>query len=161
MSGCARTVIYRGDEPLEIAVLAHPLIRGELEHVVASGIGQEHDDDVVGLGVDSDLDGCVEREAGRTTDENPLLTGELSRGNEALALGDLDEVIDDVAVEGARPEVLADALDLVRSDLAAVDGTFGVCADHPHRRVLLLQVSAHPADRAAGADAGAEGRDPA
>src|SRR6202049_1488661 len=61
----------RGDEPLEIAVLTHPLVREELGQVVASGIGQEHDDHVVGLGVDSDLDGCVEREAGRTTDENP------------------------------------------------------------------------------------------
>ena len=103
----------------------------------------------------------MERKAGRPADEDALLASELPRGHEALAIGDLDELVDHLAVERARPEVLADALDLVRRDLAAVDRPLRVGADHANRGVLLLQVLADPGDRAAGADAGDERGDPA
>src|SRR6202040_2878175 len=89
------------------------------------------------------------------------LASELPRRHEALAIGDLDELVDHVTVERARPEVLADTLDLVGRDLAAVDRALRVSADHANRGVLLLQVLAHPGDRAARAHAGDERGDPA
>jgi len=51
----------RGNEALQVSVLAHPLIGEELAQVVPSRVRQQHHDDVVSLGVDGDLNGGVER----------------------------------------------------------------------------------------------------
>ena len=67
-----------------------------------------------------------------------------------------------VAVVGLGPEVLADALDEVgAAGAAGVDRAGGVGADHLDVGVLLLEVAADAADRAAGADARDEVGDPA
>ena len=148
-----------GNEALEVAVLAHPLIREELAQIVATGVGGEHDDHVVGFGVHGDLYRSVEREPRRPTDEDAFLARELARRHEGFAIRHLDEFVDDVPIEGARPEVLADALDLVRSDLAAVDRALGIGTDDADRGVLFLEVLPDAGDRAPGADAGHKGRD--
>src|SRR5205807_8376534 len=50
--------------------------------VVAAGVGEQHDDDVVRAALDRDLDRCVEREPGGAADEDALLASELSSGDE-------------------------------------------------------------------------------
>src|SRR5207245_10303010 len=87
---------------------------------------------------------------------NPFFTCQLARGDERLAIGHLDDLVDDVPRESARPEVLADTLHLVRRDRAAVDRAVGIRADDAYRRILLFQIFARAADRPAGADAGDE-----
>ena len=78
-------------------------------------------------------------------------------GQERVAVGDLHPASTHVAVEGAGPEVLADALDLVGVQLiGGVDRSLRIGADHVNVRILFLEIAADAGDRAAGADTGHE-----
>ena len=81
--------------------------------------------------------------------------------NESLS-ETFDDLVADRAVVGLGPEVLADPLDQVRpAGAPGVDRTLGVGADDPHPTAGgLLEVPAGAGDRAAGANARDEVRDP-
>ena len=146
----------RRHQSLQIAVLTHPLVREELAEVVASRIGQQDHHDVLRSAAHGRLDRRVQSESSGAADEDALLAREPPRRDERLAVGDLDDLVHDGAVERPRPEILTHALDLVRSDGAAVDRALGVGTDDAHGCVLLLEKTSHTADRPAGADAGDE-----
>ena len=79
-----------------------------------------------------------------------------------VGVAHLDDAVDDAAVEGRRPEVLADAFGEIRAAGAAgVHRARRVGADDLHGRVLRLQRAPDTGDRAAGADARDEVRDAA
>ena len=103
-----------------------------------------------------DLEGRPDRRAGGAADEQPFLAREPARGQERVAVGDADPLVDDVRVHRLRPRVLADALDEVRVEVALVlgrvDRALGVGADDQHLRLVLLEVAADAGDRAARAD---------
>src|SRR5690606_6239045 len=147
-------------------VLAHPLVVVQLGEVALAGVAEEGDDQRVGI-VDAagDAEGDVGDEAGGAADEEPLLAGEPAGHGEGVAVGDGDVVVDHAAVEGGRPLVLADALDLVRPprlryDTTAPrpgqDGADRVAGDDLDLRVALLEVAADAGDRAARARRGDE-----
>src|SRR6185295_10487297 len=82
-------------------------------------------------------------------------------GEEGVPVGYRHDPVDDAAVVGLGPEVLADALHQIRPPVTAgVHRPLGVGADDLDGRVLRLQILANAADRAAGADAGHEVCDP-
>jgi hypothetical protein len=144
------------------AVLAQPVVVEHLGEVAAPRVREEHDDDRVltlgrALELVGELDGGVHGHARGAADEQRLLAGQPPGHRERVGVGDLDDPIRDLTVVGVRPEVLADALDQVgAAGAAGVDRAGGVGADHLHGRVLLLEVAAGAADRAAGADTGDE-----
>ena len=144
-----------GEEP----VLAHPVVAVDLREVAAAAVRQEHDDQrlrVVHLA--RHLERGVGGQPAGAADEDPFLAGDASRGEEGILVGDFHPRVDQRRVEGARPEVLADALHLVgvHGVGLGVDASLGVGADDLDRRVVLLEVLRHAGDRAAGADAGHE-----
>ena len=98
----------------------------------------------------------------RAADEHRLLAGEAAGEGEGVGVGDLDDAVGDAAVVGLGPEVLAHALDEVgAAGATGVDRARRVGADDLDLGVLLLEVAADAADRAAGAHAGHEVGDPA
>src|SRR5262249_33651226 len=92
----------------------------------------------------------------RAADEEPFVTGEPARGQERVAVGDADPLVDDRRVHRLRPRVLADSLDEVRVHVLLVlgreDRAFGVGADDQDVRLVLLEVAADAGDRAARPD---------
>ena len=140
------------------AVLAQPLVVEDLGEVAASGVRQQYDDDrVVALGragqLGGELLGGVGGHPRRAAHEQRLLAGQPAGERERVRVGDLDDPVGDVAVVALGPEVLTHALDEVGPAAAAgVDRAGRVGADDLDRRVLLLEVAADAADRAAGAD---------
>src|SRR5262249_49611020 len=78
-------------------------------------------------------------------------------------IADGDELVVDLAIEDAGDEAGADALDGVEAGLAAGEdgGAGGLDGDDADAGELLLQDFADAGDRAAGADAGDEGVEPA
>ncbi len=73
----------------------------------------------------------------------------------AVSLGNGDDLVDHLAVEDGGHETGADALDLVRTGLAAGEHRriLGLQRDHLDARLLGLQHLADAGDGAAGADA--------
>ncbi len=148
--------------PVEEAEVGHPLVVVELRQVAPAGVWEQHDDHRIRSGVAPDLEGRPHRGAAGPADEEALLPGDPSGGEEGVAIADLDDPVDDVGVVAGRPEVLADALDEVRPAAApGVHRALGVGADDLHVGVGGLQRPADPGDRAPGADAGDEVGDPA
>ena len=97
-----------------------------------------------------------ESRAGGAAGEDPLLAREPARGEERVAVGDADPLVDDLQVDRVRPRVLADPLDEVRVKLRVVlrrvDRPLGVDADDLHLGLSLVEPAADAGDRAAGAD---------
>ena len=112
-----------------------------------------------------------QRRAGGVPGEDPLFAGDAAGHDRRVAVGHLLEIIDDREVDVLRQEVLADAFGDVRVDLVLVEDPrllvllehrpVSVDAPYLHRRLLLLEESAHAADGPAGADADHEVIDPA
>src|ERR671913_687002 len=89
-------------------------------------------------------------------DEMPLLGGGPPSPLHRRGSVDVDDLVVDVPVEDLRDEVRADALDLVRTGLAAVEdgGLLGLHGDHLDPRLATLEHLADPRDRPPGPDAG-------
>ena len=100
----------------------------------------------------------MDGQAAGAADEDAFLAGDAPRGKEGILVADFHPVIDQGRVEGARPEVLADPLDLVGVHVVrlGVDAPLRVGADDLDRWVVLLEVLGHAGDGAASADAGHE-----
>jgi len=147
----------------EEAVLVHPLVVEDLREVAAAGVGQQDDDQVVRIELARDADRGDDREPAGAADQEPGRAGEQPRHQERVPVADRLDLVDDRLVERRRPDVLADALHQIGPAAAAgVDRALRVGADHPYPAAAdLLEVLAHAADRAAGADAGDEVRHPA
>ena len=98
-----------------------------------------------------------DRRAARLAGQDALLARDPAGHRERVAVGDAHPAVDRGRVEGAREEVLADALGQVGSGgVARQDGALGVGADDPDGGVLGAQVVDRAADRAARPDAGHE-----
>jgi hypothetical protein len=119
-----------------------------------------HDDGVGALAL-GHLERRDDGHAAGASDQQPLLAGEAAGHLERVGVGDGDDLVGDLGVVGARPEVLADTLHQVRAARAAgVDRALGVGADDLDPTAGdLLEVAADAGDRAAGAHAGDEVRD--
>ena len=101
------------------AVGPHPPVAEDLAEVPAAAVGQQDHHDVVGAEVAGGLEtGCHGETAG-PADEQSLLARHPPGVVERLGVGARDDLVDDRAVVGGRPEVLADALDEVRPAGAA------------------------------------------
>ncbi len=139
----------------------HPAVVEDLRQVVATGVGEQHDDHRVGTELAADHERGVHRGAARPADEDALLARHAPRCRERLRVGDHHRAVDRRRVEGGGPEVLAHAFHEIRPPRSAGEHrAFGVGADDLHIRVLRLQVPRDAGDGAAGADAGHEVRDP-
>ena len=81
---------------LEEAVLAHPRVGVDLRQVLPAGVGQQHDDDRVRV-VDpaGDLERGVDGGAAGAADQDALAPRHRARGEERVAVGDPDPVVDD------------------------------------------------------------------
>ena len=103
-----------------------------------------------------DLDRGGERGAGRDADEQALLGGGPAGPLHGGRGVDVDDLVVDRRVEDLRHEVGADALDLVRAGLAAVEdrGLLRLDGDHLDVGLAVLEHLADAGDGAAGADAG-------
>src|SRR5256885_932549 len=64
-----------------------------------------------------EVDRAPRRRAARAAGEQARLAREAARGQERVAVGDADPLVDDVAVHRLRPRVLADPLDEVRVEV--------------------------------------------
>ena len=103
------------------------------------------------------------RGAGGVPGEDALFARDATRHDGRVLVGHFLEMIDDIEIDVPRQEVFADAFGDVRVDLVLVENAgllvllehrpVGVDAPHLDARVLLLEVPADAADRAAGADA--------
>ena len=142
----------------EEAVVGHPAVVEDLRQIAPAAVGQQDDHDGIRAGLLGDLARRDDGHAARSADEEPLLPGQASGHQEAVAVGHRDDLIRDRAVIGRRPEVLADALDEVGTPAASrVHGPLGIGPDDPHPPVAdLLQVATGAGDGAAGADTGDE-----
>ena len=108
-----------------------------------------------------DLDRRGHGHAPGAADEDPLGLRHPAGGEEALLVGDGDDLVVELGLPRRREEVLADALDEVRPARAAGEHrTLGVGGDDPDVRVLRLEVAGGAGDRAARAGTGDEVGDP-
>src|SRR5690625_1965762 len=84
---------------------------------------RDDDDDRLALGLRTcgDLERRGDGRTGGDAREDALLGGEPARRLDGLVEVDVDDLVVDLGVEDLRDEVRADALDLVRSGLAAVE----------------------------------------
>src|SRR5205823_12771592 len=91
--------------------------------------------------------------ATRAADQQALFAREPAGGQERVAVGDADPLVDDARVHRLRPRVLADTLDEIRMDVAlvlrGVDRALRVGADDQDVWLVLLEVAADPGDRPA------------
>jgi hypothetical protein len=95
------------------------------------------------------------RRPGRAAGEDALFSREPARGQERVAVGDPNPLVDDLGIHGLRPAVLADSLDQVRVDvgllLRRVDRAFWVGPDDQNLGLAFLEEAPDAGDRAAGA----------
>jgi len=123
---------------------------------VALPEARDDDDDRLALvgGTLRDLLGRGERGAGGQADEQPVERGGPAGEVDGGVDVDVDDLVVDAGVEGLGNEVGADALDLVRTGLAAVEdrGLLGLDADECDLGLALLEGAADAGDRAARAD---------
>ncbi len=140
---------------LQEAVSRHPLVAEDLAEVAAAAVRQQDDDDVVRAEALGGLQRGHDGHAAGAADEEALLLRQAAGHLEGVLVGHRDDLVGDVGVVGGRPEVLADALDEVRTAGAAgVDRALGVGADDLDLPAAdLLEVVAGTGDRAARADA--------
>ena len=96
----------------------------------------------------------VQRDAARAAGEDALLARQPARGVERVAVADRDQAVDRGAVEGRRPEVLADALDEIGVHLRRWSRSSPrVGADDLDAGLALPEVAPDARDGAARADA--------
>jgi hypothetical protein len=94
-----------GDGPADVvlveeAVAAHPLVVEDLAEVLLRAVGEQHQDPLgllEGAGV---LDGADDGGAARAAGEDALAADQVAGHDEALAVVDLDDVVEDVEVHG-------------------------------------------------------------
>src|SRR5207302_10365116 len=85
----------------------------------------------------------------RTTRHDPFLPGDPPRQEERVAVTHPDNPVDEFQVAGTGNTVLADSLDLVRTDrVAGVERPFRIGPDYHHPRLAFLEEPARPGDRA-------------
>ena len=142
-----------GRSPVEEAVLDHVGVVVELREVRAAAVGDQREHGRLGAQPGRHLQRGVDGGAARAADQQALLARHPAGGQERVAVGDGDELVDQREVHRRRAEVLADPLDQVGVDVVGlrVDRALGVGADDADRRVLLLQVAGDAGDGAAGA----------
>ena len=115
-TGTLRGRDVAGDETLaaQEAHVEHPLVVEDLREVAATGVGQQHHHDRVGAERARDLEGRAHGRAARPADEETLFVRDPARHQERIGVADFHDAVDDAAVEGGRPEVLADPFDEIR-----------------------------------------------
>ena len=143
-------------ESIQEPVLPHPLVVVDLRQVRPPGVRDQHDHDRAIVELASDLQRGEDSRAGGAAGEKPLFPRQPPRRQQRVAIRYTDPAVDHRRVERTGIEVLADALDLVRVDVAGVDRSIGVRADDDEAGLLLLQVSPGAAHGAAGSDAADE-----
>ena len=144
------------------AHVEHPLVGVDLREIAASGIGDQHHHDVVGVAFAGDGQRRVHGSAARSADQQALVARDPPRGEERVGVAHLDDPIDDRPVERGRPEVLTDALGQIGATGAAgIHRARRVGADNLHGRAASLQERPDAGDRPARADARDEMRDAA
>ena len=157
----AEDLPHRDGARIEQVVVPHPLVGVDLAQVALARVGDEDDDDLVGLRAPRRLERRVERRAGRAARQNSLLAGEPSGQVERLVVVHRDDLVDHREIERPRKEVLPDPLDfiglrsddLLRIEILLEDRADRIGPDDLDLRILLLQEARRAADRAAGAEA--------
>ena len=129
---------------------------------------KDHDDNIVFPEVIFELQEARHRGAGRVAGKDPLFASDPPRHDRRVLVGHLFEVIDDIEIDVPGEEILANPFGDVGIDLVLVEDArlfvflehraVGIDAPHFDFRVPLLQVPAHPGDRAARPDADDEVR---
>jgi hypothetical protein len=126
---------------------AHPVVVEDLREVAAPGVGEDHDDQPVGV-LACHLHCGFGGHAAGSTDEKALLPGQTPGHRERGAVVDHDESVDQVEVDGVRVEVLADPFHEVLVDVAVgsgrVDRTLRVGADDLDLRACAAEVAGDP-----------------
>ena len=173
-AACDERARGEGLRLVQEAVLLHPDVVVHLAERAVAAVGHDHDEHVVvreRLPVRlHPLERAGHRHAARAAEEHPLLARETAGHEHRLPVRDAHVVVHDVEVHVAREDVLPDPLGHVRVDLVLVelagvevlpvDGAEGVHADDPHAGVPFLEVGGGARNRAAGAGADEEVRDP-
>ena len=132
--------------------LAQMLVERRRE-VALAGIGDDHDDAGAGrFWPGRDLQGRPDGGARRHPREDSLVRRELARDADRVVELDVEDLVDDAAVQDVRHEVRADALDAVAAgpSLGQHGGVLGLDECDPHVGVSLFEHLADACDRAAG-----------
>src|SRR4029077_20401717 len=108
-----------------------------------------------------DFEGGGERRAGGYPDGNALKLGDGACGLERRLVTDGDDLVDQLGFQDRWNKSRTDALDLVRTRLAAGEdwAVLGFDGDHLDRRLWCLQHLPDGGDGPAGADSGNDGVD--
>src|SRR5437016_6175799 len=127
---------------------------------IALGKGRDDDDEVPALvlGPRSDDDRRLKCRTRRDADRHAFEASDEARIGDRVLVRDAHDLVVDRGVEDLWRKTGADALDLVRTGLAAGEHRRGFRLDghDMHRGLALLQHLADAGDGAAGADAGNE-----
>ena len=146
----------RRRRPLEEAVLEHPVVVVELREVRAAAVGQQHQHARVGAESRRDLQRSPRRRPARAADEQALLAREPPRGQERVAVGDADPLVDDLGVHRLAATCPCRS---PRRGRGRAGGRRPRCRPSPRGRrrrsaprAMLLEVAPDAGDRAARAD---------
>ncbi|MPM37749.1 hypothetical protein SDC9_84368 [bioreactor metagenome] len=130
--------------------------------IAFAGIGQQHGDGLTGIfRSPGQLDAGKKRGAAGDSDQQSFLAGGFASGMPGVLGGYRDHFVDQFAVENFGNEIGADALQFVRTGMAAGEQrrVGGFDGDDLDFRTALLEIASDAGQGAAGADPGDEGVD--
>ncbi len=147
----------KGNLGFEVTVVAHPLVVVNLAQVAHSRVRQEshHKAFLQALG---HLQSRIHAAPARAPGEDALQPGQAAGPEEAVTVGDLDNVVEDGEIHGDGKDVLADPFyyirrcfaDLPRLEILVIEGAHRVDPNDLDLGILFLQVPRHPGNRAPG-----------
>src|SRR6185369_15177183 len=127
-----------------------------LRQVMLAGIANNEDYDCILVQISRDTQCRSEICAGRAAAKDSLQSPKLAGQFERFSIGDINHFVDVLDVYVRWNNLLADALDKVRSRLNNLSGLFvglenravRICADNPDARVFLFQKPSGAGNRA-------------
>lgn len=121
------------DFGFNVAVLAHPGVVVNFGEIAHAGVGEEGDDAIRFFEFASDAQSGGNAAASGAAGEDAFLLGEAAGPDEALFVGDLNDVVEHVEMHGGRENVFADAFNDVGHGFADFAGLDEFIVERPDR----------------------------
>src|SRR6266852_4408257 len=154
---------------VHVAALVHPQVVINLAEIARAGVRQQRDHKVIRSQILGQAQRTGNAAAAGAAGEEAFQLRQTAREDKAFFVVHLYDVVQDFQIHGRGEKILADAFDHVGLGLDGVPGLDEIVVQrdvriHPDNfyvGIFFLQVLSHAADRAAGAHAADEVRDPA